>query len=229
MSCRRIRREPLGVADPPNDGTAVLAVPCPLGPDDHFSAERNLGMNHRGYWYGAVAAVLLLAGTGCSRLVKVEGTVTLDGKPLEGATVTFVPASGEGKAVGGSTDKDGVFRLTTDKYGDGIARGEYNVVITITMPPPPNPGIDTSMTSKEAMALGFKAMKKQQEEWKKLGKKLPEIPADYQDASKTPLKVHVPPDGPVVFDLQSVPSEKKPSDTGSKSAPLRNMPPVPKS
>jgi lysophospholipase L1-like esterase len=59
------------------------------------------------------------------------GTVTLDGKPLPGATVSFV----QGKAVVavGKTNADGTFQLVTDGV-PGVPPGEYRVVISKATP-----------------------------------------------------------------------------------------------
>src|SRR5687767_5188166 len=77
--------------------------------------------------------VLLGATAGCDGRrtpVAVSGTVTLDGKPVEGATVTFhlVGDDTEGRPATGQTDKTGTFRLTTGGE-DGARPGEYKVVV----------------------------------------------------------------------------------------------------
>lgn len=66
---------------------------------------------------GAVLVPLALVGCmmwGCSPggvpTAEVSGTVTLDGKPLEGAMVGFYPASGGAPATG-QTDNAGKFKL----------------------------------------------------------------------------------------------------------------------
>jgi hypothetical protein len=58
----------------------------------------------------------------------VTGTVTLDGDPVEGAAVNFIPTSG-GKSAAGVTDASGKYSLTTFASGDGAVPGEYNVTI----------------------------------------------------------------------------------------------------
>lgn len=58
----------------------------------------------------------------------VTGTVTLDGEPVEGAVVTFVP-TGDGQSAVGKTDGSGQYRLTTFGGGDGAITGEYQVKI----------------------------------------------------------------------------------------------------
>ena len=43
----------------------------------------------------------------------VQGVVTLDGAPLEGATVFFSPKGSAGKGAAGKTQSDGSFTLNT--------------------------------------------------------------------------------------------------------------------
>lgn len=71
----------------------------------------------------------ILACTGCSGLVAVQGEVTLDGLPVPNAKVMFMPAAG-GRPAEGSTDATGKFRLTTNSPHDGAAAGEYVVTVT---------------------------------------------------------------------------------------------------
>ena len=76
------------------------------------------------------ASIFSFSGCGPSgpAPVKVDGSVTLGGKPVEGATVTFVSKSG-GRSASGKTDADGSFVLTTNSTGDGAVPGEYVVTI----------------------------------------------------------------------------------------------------
>ncbi len=93
----------------------------------------------------ALMVVALLGISGCSgsapeiegreKTFPVTGTVTLDGNPLAGATVTFHgPMVGKGGKPGlsavGTTDADGKFRLTTYEANDGAAAETYQVSIT---------------------------------------------------------------------------------------------------
>ncbi|MBW3542311.1 MAG: hypothetical protein KY476_18750 [Planctomycetes bacterium] len=54
--------------------------------------------------------------------VEVSGMVTLDGRPLDGAVIEFVPADGKGKPVSGKTDAAGQFKLKSPT-------GEARVII----------------------------------------------------------------------------------------------------
>src|SRR4029453_13121047 len=64
----------------------------------------------------------------------VEGVVTLDGSPIEGVTVSFSPAkAGSGTPAVGTTDTNGVFKLTATQggsVGGGAGIGDYQVTFT---------------------------------------------------------------------------------------------------
>lgn len=85
---------------------------------------------------------------GCSRgpsrpkTYPVSGTVTLNGQPVEGATVVFVPKSVAGgpaapasaqaqgpQVATGETDAQGRYQLGTFGKGDGAVPGEYLVKV----------------------------------------------------------------------------------------------------
>lgn len=71
---------------------------------------------------------VLLAGCG-GRLVPVAGTVTLDGEPVAGAKVTFIPA-GSGIPATGSTDAAGRYELRIGTGRTGVPRGRYGVTVS---------------------------------------------------------------------------------------------------
>src|SRR5262245_14538073 len=78
----------------------------------------------------ALAVVIALGGlVGCGGTSKVEGVVTLDGKPVEGAVVTFVPTDDKGTTPVGQTDSSGKFTLTTNGK-PGAKSGDYKVTVT---------------------------------------------------------------------------------------------------
>jgi hypothetical protein len=90
-----------------------------------------------------VPTLLVLSGCGGGGLVPVTGTVTLDGKPLDGAAVSFVPVvddtkpkSGQTPATG-QTDATGKFVLGS-VAGVGAVAGKYNV--GVSKAPPGAPG-----------------------------------------------------------------------------------------
>ncbi len=70
--------------------------------------------------FSLLALVALLVGcSGGPEIAKVEGTVTLDGKPLDKIMVEFWPDA-VGPRSFGETDSQGHFKLTTD---DGKSEG----------------------------------------------------------------------------------------------------------
>src|SRR5690242_15276582 len=80
-----------------------------------------------GLW---LAAALAAAGLGCSGdsgRHKVKGKVTLDGQPLQGAEITFIP-SGSGEHATGFSGADGTFEVNSTN-APGAAPGDYKVVI----------------------------------------------------------------------------------------------------
>jgi hypothetical protein len=76
----------------------------------------------RGFAFVVLASAMALAIGGCGRkdlpeLGRVQGTVTLDGKPIPGAAVGFYPLSGGRQALA-ILDKDGKYDLT---FVDGVS------------------------------------------------------------------------------------------------------------
>ncbi len=67
-------------------------------------------------------------GDGFEQPIPVGGKVTLSGKSVDGATVTFLSKAGL-RSASGNTDKDGNFKLTCINTDDGAAPGEYVVTI----------------------------------------------------------------------------------------------------
>ena len=141
-----------------------------------------------------LASILFVAG--CSQgpegppLVPVEGTITLDGKPLGKADLMFVP-DGDTRGQGGvaQTDQEGKFTLLSqDRKHKGAPVGTYRVIINkLVKPdgsdyvPDPNAGpMDTG---------GFREL----------------LPAAYSDMGQTQLTATVPEAGvkDVEFKLSS--------------------------
>lgn len=83
----------------------------------------------------ALPSLLFVIGCGDGRpsLTETGGTVMLDGKPLEGAIVSFVPIVEEGagyqRPSNGVTDAAGEFVMMTYEKGDGLPEGKYQVGI----------------------------------------------------------------------------------------------------
>jgi hypothetical protein len=77
------------------------------------------------------AAFLLLTGCRPSEFQYVEGVITLDGVPVEGASVTFRPREKGGMMAAGMSDAGGRYRLNPlrGKDGAGVLVGEYDVAV----------------------------------------------------------------------------------------------------
>lgn len=84
-------------------------------------------------------AAMLIAAMGCGssqdgfNYQPVTGKVTLDGQPLAGATVAFIPQSTSlesGRPSTGMTDDSGVFTLKSMGGQDGAVVGEHVVSIS---------------------------------------------------------------------------------------------------
>lgn len=86
--------------------------------------------------------VLLFAlGCGGSHLAQVSGKVTMDGKPLAGAVVSFTPMSDEKStesplASSGTTNEKGEYTLETVKGQKGAIVGKHKVSITLIVSDP---------------------------------------------------------------------------------------------
>jgi hypothetical protein len=90
-------------------------------------------------WLMVVALSALMGSLGCAKkgsdlpTVTVTGKVTLDGAPLEGATVSFASKVPDAKPANGVTDAQGNYRLQTFLGGtsqtDGALPGEYIVMV----------------------------------------------------------------------------------------------------
>ena len=59
----------------------------------------------------------------------VSVNVTLNGAPLEGATVLFITEDKEGRGASGSTDKEGKAKLMTFATDDGAVPGRYKITV----------------------------------------------------------------------------------------------------
>jgi hypothetical protein len=71
-------------------------------------------------------------GSGNPKTYQVTGVVTLDDKPVEGASISFVPTStaGHTDAAAGLSDASGNYKLSTFVSGDGIRDGFYDIRVS---------------------------------------------------------------------------------------------------
>jgi hypothetical protein len=149
---------------------------------------------------GYTALVLLAAAfVGCGKretaLEPVRGRVALDGVPLAGKTLQFIPEPGTaGQGAGASTDKDGNYTLLAVRPGStqdmpGAPAGAYRVVVTEPMFPIDLP-VQKSDETQPVPAIGPPTAPR------KAPKQV--IPPAYQKADTTPLRVEVQKKGGVI-------------------------------
>ena len=82
--------------------------------------------------------IVLVALVGCGKpyqVAQVSGTVTLDGKPLAKASITFAPMATKdnmapGPTATGLTDANGHYTLIFDKNTPGAVVGKCRIYIT---------------------------------------------------------------------------------------------------
>ncbi len=79
----------------------------------------------------AVGIPLLFGCSGGSDRKAVEGTVTLDGKPLEKGYVSFRPQQGTKSPSGGANVVNGEFSIDPER---GLLPGKFRVEITASRP-----------------------------------------------------------------------------------------------
>ena len=150
-----------------------------------------------------LAGLLVFPGCAGNPLgaVKVTGTVTLDGTPVEGVSVSFTPTGSEGRESYGVTDAQGRFVLTVPgtETGSGAIPGEYRV--TFSKESDVLEGIDTTgMDSDEIDKVVAKRFPRGLPEAKNL------LPAKYADRTATdiaPVKVERNKKNAFTFELSS--------------------------
>lgn len=118
-------------------------------------------MVHSLRFVGLVLAGLTLVGCGGPGTIPAEGTLMVDGKPLEGVVVLFKPKTPEGKPASGTTDADGNFVLTTEINGDGAFPGEYSVGISKYESEGPELPTDVDPNDPNSMDAVYEALDKQ--------------------------------------------------------------------
>lgn len=149
---------------------------------------------------GIVVALALLPGCGGSgpKLVPVEGTVNIDGRPLANKSLMFTPEAGTegGVSAGGNTDANGKYMLravipgvTTDQIG--IPPGKYRVTVFEPLVSGDVP-LETGGEAAPAITMDFNTKS--------------EIPAVYSSETTTPLVLEVPAEGGTLnVELKSTP------------------------
>jgi hypothetical protein len=152
-----------------------------------------MGMRTRGVHLVALLGVVLI-GCGGSGIAPVRGVVTLEGAPVAGATVLFMPdGPGGGRPASGFTASDGTFRLTTYKPDDGALPGDYRVLIQKT---------EAANDPGAAERAALERAKDKIEEKSLQKRRKPTLPEAYAKFDTTPLRCSVPVTGAVTFNLR---------------------------
>jgi len=90
------------------------------------------------FWVvGIIAGILMSSVGGCGRgnrptTTPVTLTITYQGKPVDGATVTLVPESSSVPVATGVTDNSGVVKPRTFPDVSGVVPGSYTVTVRKT-------------------------------------------------------------------------------------------------
>lgn len=156
----------------------------------------------------ACGSFLVLSGCGSGEsLIAVSGNVTLDGKPVEGATISFVTEDGK-LTFSGSSDASGNFSLQTgDKIG--APAGSYKVLVTKsvyklpTEAPDPNAMQKMGEKDKPGSKMATPGMPMPGKGGSNTAGGKSDLPGIYGSALTTPLTAKVPSDGPVKLELKS--------------------------
>jgi len=135
---------------------------------------------------------LVLPAAGCGpsgpKLNPATGTVTYQGKAVEGAAVGF--RSEEAKATAtGMTDAQGRFKLSTLQAGEGAPAGKYKVTVTKFTSSGASSG---PVSMEEAAKKGSRPAAKGPEN---------QLPAKYADPATSSLEYTISPGGPNDFKI----------------------------
>lgn len=146
-------------------------------------------------------AILIGGVTGCGdAMFDLQAKVTLDGQPLEGASVTLVGIGKQSQRPAvGISDAEGLVQFTTFQPGDGVAPGEYKVVISKTPKSAAEEFANVDPNNPEDLI---------RMELRGRTANLPytpsALPRVYLSAETTPLSCTIPPtEEPVVFNIDS--------------------------
>jgi len=84
-----------------------------------------------GFFAIVVSTLIAFVGCGPSNVAEVEGVVTLDGKPLPDATVTFYPDEKGAVSSNGKTNESGKYTLNYDSKTEGAVVGKHRVFVRL--------------------------------------------------------------------------------------------------
>jgi hypothetical protein len=147
---------------------------------------------------------MVALGCGNKDRVAVNGVVTLDGQPVGGAFVKFVPVSSDGHEATAITDSAGKFSLGTLNTGDGAWRGSYKICVQKIIA---DEALESKMTDASPSTDSQTQGTDRRAILKSMKYKRNVLPRKYMNASTTPLEAKVPPDGPVRIEVVSEPAQ----------------------
>ena len=128
---------------------------------------------------------------GCAKAKPVKVLVTIDGKPVDGATVVLNSAAGT--PISGFTGADGTATLDSATK-TGVPPGEYKVVVTKVKAMTSIPDMKDPEAMKKAMMKSTGVVAKS------------ELPAKYGNITTTPLTLQIPAAAnPAPIELKSAP------------------------
>lgn len=118
-----------------------------MSAETHIPSTAWLDHTTEGCLFGIVLWIPLLTGCGNS-LASVQGTITLDGKPIAGSadvrgTVTYYPKQGNGIPAVGIINPNGRYEMSTVSEV-GVPPGSYDVAVSATRIIVPEPGATPS-------------------------------------------------------------------------------------
>lgn len=144
----------------------------------------------------SVCMIFLVLSLGCQtrergnipRTAPVSGTVTLDGKPVAGAGVVFVPTGTPAYGAYAMTDSAGRFTLKCSETVKGAVPGNYLVQVTKVVPVTDN---SQTVTAEEAEheAQIKRRFSSESDETKNV------LPEKYASAKTSGIEVTVPAEG----------------------------------
>ena len=84
-------------------------------------------------FFNFLVVTVTLAGCnsdGNPKTYEVSGTLTLNGQPVDGATIVLIPKGTGAYPATAVSNADGTFQLTTFNANDGAVPGDYSVKIS---------------------------------------------------------------------------------------------------
>jgi hypothetical protein len=136
-------------------------------------------------WVCVFALLFVVCFSGCGdgsrRVEPVSGKVSLNGKPLADAQISFHPKNPDGFVAVGTTQSDGMFTLVTPgTTKSGAVVGEYHVAITKIVAVDDNGQPLTPETTSEDITKGII-----------IPKRISVLPDKYGQPDKSPLEANV--------------------------------------